>query len=379
MQIHPPLIELLGGRWSFDAPVATAAWSSDGSVVAFGLGDGAVVLARAEWAGGPQARVRAEGGIEVQPPTVPSPPVSRIAVHKGACVAVVVDAGAGFLSVGDDGRIVRIARNGTPDGGAPMAERRVDLLTVGPAGWRACAAGREVVVTGRTRHVLTLSNDATAVAFDPSGRRLATAYQDGVSIWSDGSAPARHLPCRGRPQVLAWSPDGAWLALGLEEGGVRALRLADGACLVFGGHSSQARSLSFSADGELLMASGAARVLYWRLNAGNLAKPGECGLPSSSAPVCAVACHPAQRLVAGGYASGAVLLCQPGSEDVLFIKGPGGGAALTLAWSPDGRRLAIATQNGELGIVLLPDGLFRAAASRPAANGPQAPAQETAA
>lgn len=379
MQIHPPLIELLGGRWSFNAPGATAAWSGDGSVVAFGLGDGTVVLARAEWAGGPQARVRAEGGIEVQPPTVPSPPVSRVAAHKGACLALAVDPGAGFLSGGDDGRVVRIARDGNADGGTPMAERRVDLFTAGPAGWRACAAGREVIVTGRTRHVLTLPSDATALAFDPSGRRLAAGYRDGVSIWSDEGAPGRDLPCRGRPRVLAWTPDGAWLASGLEEGGVCGWRLTDGTGLVFGGHSGQAHSLSFSADGKLLMASGAARVLYWRLEAGKLAEPGECGLPSSRAPVCAVACHPVQPLVAGGYASGAVLLCQPDSEDVLFIKGPGGGAALTLAWSPDGRRLAIATQNGELGIVLLPDGLFRAAASRPAASGPQAPARETAA
>jgi WD40 repeat protein len=379
MQIHPPLIELLGGRWRFDAPVAAAAWSGDGSVAAFGLGDGAVALVRAEWAGGPEARAHAAGGIEVYPPSVPSPPVSRVAAHKGACLALVADPGVGFLSGGDDGRIVRISREGAADRGTALAERRVDLLAAGPAGWRASAAGREVIVTGRSRHVLTLPSDATALAFDPSGHRLAVAYRDGASIWSDDGAPARGLPCRGRPRALAWNPEGAWLALGLEEGGVRGWRLADGADLVFGGHSGQARSLSFSADGHLLAAAGAARVLYWRLDLRKLAEPAECGLPSSRAPVCAVACHPARPLVAAGYASGAVLLCQPGSEDVLFVRGAGGGAALTLAWSPDGRRLALATQDGEAGIVLLPDGLFRAAAPSPAADGRQPPAQEPAA
>src|ERR1700737_4325081 len=100
MQIPPPLIDLLGGRWCFDAPVAAAVWSGDGSVAAFGLGDGTVALARAEWAGGPEGRAHAAGGIEVHPPTVPSPPVTRVAAHKGACLALAADPGAGFLSGG---------------------------------------------------------------------------------------------------------------------------------------------------------------------------------------------------------------------------------------------------------------------------------------
>src|SRR5882757_4643431 len=107
-----PLIELLGGCWRFDAPIRAAVWSGDGSTAAFGLGDGTVALARAEWAGGPQARPRTAGGIEVHPPTDPSPPVSRVAAHKGACLALAADPGAGFLSGGDDGRIVRIDCDG---------------------------------------------------------------------------------------------------------------------------------------------------------------------------------------------------------------------------------------------------------------------------
>ena len=89
MEIHPPLIELLGGRWRFEVPAAAAAWSDDGSLVAFALDDGTVALARAEWEGGPEARTRATGGLEVHSPTVSSPPVSRVHAHEGPCRALV--------------------------------------------------------------------------------------------------------------------------------------------------------------------------------------------------------------------------------------------------------------------------------------------------
>ena len=83
----------------------------------------------------------------------------------------------------------------------------------------------------------------------------------------------------------------------------------------------------------------------------------ECGIPSQTAVNC-VACHPRQSLIATGYTNGAVVLCQPGSDQGMFIKGSGGGAVNGLAWSGDGSRLAFGTQSGVFGWVELPDALF---------------------
>jgi WD40 repeat protein len=358
MKIHPPLIELLGGRWRFEAPIAAAAWNHEGAVAAFGLADGTVGLVRANWEGGPEVIPRPTGGIEVRPPTVSSPPVARVSVHKGASHTLVPEPGGGFLSGGDDGRVMRIERDGIVTQEMGFPERFVTFLDTGLVGWRACVAGREAIITGRYRHVLTLPSEGNALAFDPLGRCLAVAYQDGISIWSDDGAPTRDLKFRGLPQTLVWSPDSAWLAVGLDAG-VRAWRLADGVDVALSGFSGVGRALSFSSDARLLATSGARRVVYWQLGPEYLAEPGECGLASTSAPVCVVAFHPARLLVAAGYGSGAILLCQPGTEDVLFAKGAGGGALVTLAWSPEGQRLAFATEGGEAGIMLLPDGLFR--------------------
>ncbi len=64
-------------------------------------------------------------------------------------------------------------------------------------------------------------------------------------------------------------------------------------------------------------------------------------------------------MIAAGYHNGAIVLCQPGSDEGLFIKGPGGGALNALAWSGDGSRLAFGTHDGVLGWLGLPDALFR--------------------
>ena len=66
-------------------------------------------------------------------------------------------------------------------------------------------------------------------------------------------------------------------------------------------------------------------------------------------------------LIAAGYENGAVLLCQPDSADILFVRSAGGGAVSTLAWSADGAFLALGAAGGEVGVVAFPERLFRPA------------------
>jgi hypothetical protein len=117
-------------------------------------------------------------------------------------------------------------------------------------------------------------------------------------------------------------------------------------------------SLSFAPGGRVVAASGGARVVCWHLRP----PPGrrECGVASTAA-VIRVACHPWRTLIAAGYENGAVLLCQPDSTDILFVRAAGGGGVTTLTWSADGAALAIGTAGGEIGVVAFPDLLFRPA------------------
>ncbi len=232
-------------------------------------------------------------------------------------------------------------------------------VAVGAAGWSAVAAGKQVHVWGRHSLTLDVPASVTALAFDPAGTRLAMAHYRGVTLWS-AEQGVRRLDTPGCPLSVAWSPDGAYVICGLQENALHGWRLSDGGDIEMGGYPGQPRALAFSGDGAFLASSGAPQVVCWPFNPpGGDAQPVECGLPSSRLPVCQVATHPAYPIVAAGYHNGAVLLCQPGTEAVLFVKGSSGGSVSALAWSADGARLAIGTEGGEIGVVALPRLLFR--------------------
>ncbi len=354
----PPLLDLLGAAWLLDAPVTGVAW--DGALAGFALGDGSIAMARAEWDGAPRLRPREGGGLELAQATGPRPPVARQRVHDGACLSLAADPAGGFLSGGDDGKLAHVGVVGDVDVVESYNGRWVDLVASSPAGLRAWAVGRRAHVSGPGGPVaeIELPGAATAMAFDPSGRRLALAHYRGVTLWEDGAT--RVLATRGCPRSVAWSPDGAYVVCGLQENALHGWRLSDDGDIEMGGYPGQPRSIAFSADGKFLASSGAPRVVCWRFDPpGATSQPDECGMPSTKMPVCMVACHPRHALIAAGYHNGAVLLCQPGHDDVLFAKGSSGGSVTALAWSPDGGRLAIGTDGGEAGLVALPAALFR--------------------
>jgi WD40 repeat protein len=352
----PPLLDLLGACWALDAPVVGVAW--DGALAGFGLGDGSVALGRAEWDGAPDLSP-CEGGTTLTPATAAPPPMARQRVHQGACLSVAAQPGGGFLTGGDDGGLARTDADGKTTELAHYPDQWVDLVAAGEAGWNAAAVGRRVHLSGRSAHTLDLPGSVTALAFDGAGTRLAMAHYHGVTLWAPG-APLRVLRTPGCPLSLAWSPEGDYLICGLQENALHGWRLSDGGDIEMAGYTGQPRSLDFSGDGRFLASSGGSRVVCWAFDPpGADSQPVECGLPSSRLPVCQVAYHPAYPLIAAGYHNGAVLLCQPGSDDVLFVKGSAGGSVTALAWSADGMRLAMGTQGGQAGVVALPGVLFR--------------------
>jgi WD40 repeat protein len=113
-------------------------------------------------------------------------------------------------------------------------------------------------------------DEVHSVAFSPDSRLLATATQDGwLSLWEAQNghrlAPAFH--------ESAWltsttfSPDGHWIACGLETGEVVVIALATGQ--VVWRHEAHQRpilSLAFSPDSQVLVTGGGdATVRFWHV------------------------------------------------------------------------------------------------------------------
>lgn len=348
-----PLIDLMGARWSMGAPVSGAAWFGTGDSAAFGLADGTLAIARARWDGEARIQPRDGGGIELVPASEQPPPVMRIGVHAGPCLSV-AGAGGTMLSGGADGRFAGIGADGTVTTLARFADIRIDHVAAATEGIWACASGSRVHRFGTIPGVLDLGGAVTALVFHPAGRQLAIAHSDGVTLWDPG-APPRHLAGIDL-RALTWSADGQYL-VGGAPGMAQGWRLPDGEAIALGACAGLPLS-SYSHSGGFFATSGHARVVCWRLSAG-AAVVSECGVGSAVA-VTHVACHPRRQVIAAGYENGAVLLCQPDSAEILFVRAAGGGAVTTLTWSGDGSFLALGAAGGEIGVVAFPEPLFRA-------------------
>jgi hypothetical protein len=355
-----PLIDLLGNRWRVDARAACVAWDAKAGLAALGLSNGVLAIARLPADGGPSARLREGGGVELIQATAPPQPLARIPVHDGACVALAADPDGGFLSGGSDRQLARVQADGTIDTLGQLGDEAAAWIACGPGGWRVCGAGRTLVRLGMGARTLELPNAVTALAVAPDGARVAIGHAGGVTLWAGGDKP-RRLAAKGIHTDLAWSRDARLLASATREGDVFLWDQAKGeARQIDEGHGMR-RPLGLTADGRHLATGGGGVVACWDTATLGLVT---CGIASKEV-VLQLACHPRRKLVAAGYANGAVAICRPASAEVVFVRGAGGGGIDVLAWAPDGQALIYAVASGEIGLAVLPDLLFRDAGDAP--------------
>ncbi len=343
MSALPPLIELVGTRWSLGAPLSAAAWAANGRRVAFALGDGTLAIASPSNSG-------------------PGAALHRGVAHGGACLALTAFGGADFLSGGDDGCVVRHSANGAMEVMARHPGLWIDHLVAGGQGRAAWAMGREIVIQGGIEEIRqTMASGVTALAFSAAGDGLAVAGRGGADVWSARTGHFSRFSTPGYCRSLAWSADGRYLAAGLQENAVMVWRLGDGQVIPLPGYPGQPRVLSFSHRRHQLVTTGGTRVVGWDLD---LPRPesrrSEYGL-ESRVPLTVVAWHPARALVAAGYHNGAVVLYRPGANEPLFIKASGSGPVRALVWAPDGSSLALGTEEGEVAVVAMPAEVLRMA------------------
>lgn len=278
------------------------------------------------------------------------------ALHEGAILSACADAREGWLTGGDDGRLMRCAPDGSPQQLADYKGRWVDHVAAHPDGVRAAAVGKALHLLGPGGPLKTLAHPSSVggIAFDAKGKRIAASHYNGASLWFVGAKEDRPrvLEWKGSHHAIAFSPDGTHVVTAMQEPSLHGWRLGDGQHMRMSGYPGKTRSLSFTARGRWLATSGAESVVLWPFFGGGPMGKAPTELAGGDEVLCtAVACHPQHEVVAAGFGDGLVLMAEIASGKVVPIAPPSGSAVSALGWSPNGALLGFGTEGGRAGMI----------------------------
>lgn len=364
--VQTALFDLLARSWALDAPVASVTMDAAGKAAAFALDDGRMALVPLDDAESPVSRFRMElasGRSTIRPREKPVPAPVLTPSLADAAPLVVPSGRIGFVAAGRDGTLQRI----TPRG-------QIIALTRDPRPVGAIASdgrGRlAIAYDGKAELVdedglsriagLLTPGMASGLAFSPDGACLAVLTGDGLVLWQQGQDFQSH-PLGGAGPVV-FSPRGGWLAGGNGKDGFWLLDRRDGRIARLGNFRTPPRALGFGHDDGTVIASGAFRVAAWSLatppfeaEATGALRTGRAGLVL----IDRIAPHPARDLIAFGAADGSVAIARPGLPEEMVLRAADGDAITALAWSASGLHLAIGTAGGAAALVTLPPQLFK--------------------
>jgi WD40 repeat protein len=329
------LLTTRGVSRDLDAFVVATRFSRDGRRVGFALGDGTVRI----------AAVAAPGDW------------LSASVHDGAILAFAPDpTGDGFISGGDDGKLNRVAADGTVsnvgDFGMKWVEHVATYAVDKGKGLIAASAGKLVKLfdqSGQLLKQLTHPSTVTGLVFDGKGKRIGASHYNGASLWFAAAKTdtPRKLEWKGSHTGIIIHPEGEAVVTAMQENALHGWKLPDGQHMRMSGYPAKTSSLSFTRNGKWMASSGADAMVLWPFFGGGPMGKAPMELAGGDGIICTqVACNPRDEIVAGGFTDGLVIVADITSSRVLPVVPPEHGPISSLAWSADGTQLAVGSETG---------------------------------
>ncbi|MBB4006765.1 WD40 repeat domain-containing protein [Allorhizobium taibaishanense] len=265
-----------------------------------------------------------------------------------------------LLTGGEDGKVLRIAHDGTITELAHAPRKWITAVAAGPQGAIAYGYGKSAFVrlASGAVHQYDEERSVEGITFAPKGLRIGIARYNGVTL--------RFAAAEGKPVDLEWkgahtgvsfSPDGRFLVTTMQENALHGWKL-DGASsdtrhMRMTGYPAKVKSISWSNKGKWLASSGAPAAIVWPFSSkdGPMGKaPLELGT-RANIMVSQVAFHPVEEVLAIGFIDGMILAVRIADGKEALLRRPGNGAITSMGWSASGKLLCFGSEAGDCGII----------------------------